>query len=170
MINLYIDFDGVLVDTITTSYRLLDEAQVDRNNAEEILKFYQTLNWEEIIEVTPIINDSINRLQRIKDSNRFDISILTHVNSLAEIVEKVKFIRRYFHDITVIPCPKQISKTQMVHAKDAILIDDYAGNLEEWQKAGGIGIKFSTTLNDRGYRCIDKIDQILEMDFSDVVE
>lgn len=166
MINLYIDFDGVLMDTITTSYRLLDEAQIDRNNAEEILKFYQTLNWEEVIEVTPIINDSINRLQRIKDSNRFDISILTHVNSLAEIIEKVKFIRRYFHDITVIPCPKQISKTQMVHAKDAILIDDYAGNLVEWQEAGGISIKFSPTLNDRGFRCIDKIDQILEMDFS----
>lgn len=116
--------------------------------------------------MTPIINDSINRLQRIKDSNRFDISILTHVNSLAEIIEKVKFIRRYFHDITVIPCPKQISKTQMVHAKDAILIDDYAGNLVEWQEAGGISIKFSPTLNDRGFRCIDKIDQILEMDFS----
>lgn len=166
MINLYIDFDGVLMDTITTSYRLLDEAQIDRNNPEEILKFYQTLNWEEVIEVTPIINDSINRLQRIKDSNRFDISILTHVNSLAEIIEKVKFIRRYFHDITVIACPKQISKTKMVHAKDAILIDDYAGNLAEWQEAGGISIKFSPTLNDRGFRCIDKIDQILEMDFS----
>lgn len=164
MKNLYIDFDGVLMDTITTSYRLLDEAKVDRNNSEEILKFYQTLNWEEVIEITPILNDSINRLRNIKKSNRFNISILTHVNSLAEIVEKVKFIRKYFHDITVIACPKQISKTQIVHAKDAILIDDWHINLKEWKEAGGIPIKFSPTLNDRGYICVDKIDDILNID------
>lgn len=164
MKNLYIDFDGVLMDTITTSYRLLDEAEVDRNNPDEILKFYQTLNWEEVIEITPILNDSINRLRNIKKSNRFNISILTHVNSLAEIVEKVKFIRKYFHDITVIACPKQLSKTQIVHAKDAILIDDWHVNLQEWKEAGGIPVKFSTTLNDRGYICVDKIDDILNID------
>lgn len=165
MKNLYIDFDGVLMDTITTSYRLLDESEIDKNNPDEILKFYQTLNWEEIIEVTPILNDSINRLKNIKDSNRFDVSILTHVNSTAEIVEKVKFIRKYFHDITVIACPKQISKTMMVHAKDAILIDDYTENLVEWKNAGGIGIKFSTVYKDRGFKCISHIDEILKMNF-----
>lgn len=163
MKNLYIDFDGVLMDTITTSYRLLDEQQINRNNYDDVLKFYQTLNWEEVIEVTPILNDSINRLKRIKESNRFNVSILTHVNSLPEIIEKVKFIRKYFHDITVIACPKQISKTQMVHAKDAILIDDWHKNLEEWEAAGGIGILFSPELKDKGFPCIDKIDQILEM-------
>lgn len=165
MKNLYIDFDGVLMDTITTSYRLLDEAKVDRNNTDEILEFYQTLNWEEVIEITPILNDSINRLRNIKNSNRFNISILTHVNSLAEIVEKVKFIRKYFHDITVIACPKQLSKTQIVHAKDAILIDDYTENLNEWKAAGGIGIKFSTVYKDRGFQCVSHIDEILNMEF-----
>lgn len=165
MKNLYIDFDGVLMDTITTSYRLLDEATIDKNNPEELLKFYQTLNWEEIIEVTPILNDSINRLRKIKASNRFNISILTHVNSIDEIIEKVKFIRKYFHDITVIACPKQISKTKMVHAKDAILIDDYTGNLKEWTEAGGIGIKFSTIYKDRGFKCIMHIDEVLDMEF-----
>ena len=165
MKNLYIDFDGVLMDTITTSYRLLDESTIDKNNPEEVLKFYQTLNWEEIIEVTPILNDSINRLRKIKASNRFNISILTHVNSIDEIIEKVKFIRKYFHDITVIACPKQISKTKMVHAKDAILIDDYTGNLKEWTEAGGIGIKFSTINKDRGFKCIMHIDEILDMEF-----
>lgn len=164
MKNLYIDFDGVLMDTVTTSYRLLDEQKVDRTNDEEMLKFYETLNWEEVIEVTPILNDSINRLRKIKDSKRFNISILTHVNSLQEIIEKVKFIRKYFHDITVIACPKQISKTQMVHVKDAILIDDWHVNLEEWEKAGGIGIHFSSTYKNKGFVCIDKIDQVLDME------
>ena len=55
MRELYIDFDGVLMDTITTSYRLLDEQQVDLDNYDEVLKFYQTLNWEQVIEITPIL-------------------------------------------------------------------------------------------------------------------
>lgn len=165
MKNLYIDFDGVLMDTMTTSYRMMDESQIDKNDREAILEFYRTLNWEEIIEISTILNDSINRLQKIKDSKKFDISILTHINSLEEIIEKVKFIRTYFHDITIIACPKQISKTKMVDANDSILIDDYAENLKEWEEAGGFGVKFSPTMNDRGYKCIDHIDQILDLEF-----
>ena len=164
MKNLYIDFDGVLVDTITTSYRLLDEKNIDRNNVEEVRSFYQALNWEEMIEVTPIINDSMVRLKRIVDSKRFNVSILTHVLSLDEACEKIKFIRKYYDDITVIPCPRTIRKDQIVHAKDAILIDDYSGNLNAWKKAGGIPIRFSTTLEDKGFLCVDKIDQILDFD------
>lgn len=36
--------------------------------------------------------------------------------------------------MTVIICPKEISKTKMVHTEGAILVDDYAGNLREWEK------------------------------------
>lgn len=165
MRNLYIDFDGVLVDTITTTYQLLDESQINKKDAQEVRKFYQTLNWEEVIGKTPLINDSMKGLERIIESQRFNISILTHVVSISEAVEKIKFIRKYFHGITIIPCPKDIRKDEIVHAKDAILIDDYAGNLRLWEQAGGIGVRFSTKLNDKGFLCIDKIDQILEIEF-----
>ena len=39
--------------------------------------------------------------------------------------------------------PKEISKTLVVHSKDAILVDDYSGNLREWEKNGGISVRFS---------------------------
>ena len=52
----------------------------------------------------------------------------------------------------------------MVHTKGAILIDDYSGNLREWENEGGIGIRFSTKLNGKGFRVIDKLDQILDME------
>lgn len=163
MRELYIDFDGVLMDTITTSYRLLDEQQVDLDNYDEVLKFYQTLNWEQVIEITPILYDSMDRLKSMKESNRFNISVLTHVNSVPEIVEKVKFIRKYFDDITIIACPKELSKTKMVHAKDAILIDDYSENLREWKAAGGIPVKFSPTKKTTEFLCVDRIDQVLDI-------
>ena len=48
--------------------------------------------------------------------------------------------------------------------KNAILIDDYAGNLEEWKNNGGMGVKFSTELKGKGFPVINRLDQILELD------
>lgn len=166
MKNLYIDFDGVILDTINVMYDLMDELNIDRNNYEEAHHFFETADWKTILNETPQINDSISCIQKILESNLFDVAILTHVNSLNEIVEKVKFIRRYLGSITIIPVPKSISKTKMVHAKDAILVDDYSGNLREWEAAGGIGVRFNLRLNGKGFKAINKLDQLLEMDFS----
>lgn len=164
MRNLYIDFDGVIMDTITTMYRIMDEVNVDKNDPVASRHFYETLDWGNILSITPEINDGIACIQKILDANIFDTAILTHVNSLDEIVEKVKFIRKYFGNITIIPVPKKISKTKMVHAEDAILVDDYSGNLREWEAAGGIGVRFSLKLNGKGFRVIDRLDQLLEID------
>lgn len=164
MKNLYIDFDGVILDTINVMYDLMDELEIDRTNYEESLKFFQNVDWRTILNETPQINESISCIQKLIESNLFDIAILTHVNSLNEIVEKVKFIRKYLGNITIIPVPKAISKTKMVHAKDAILVDDYSGNLREWEEAGGIGIRFNLRLNGKGFKVINKLDQLLEMD------
>ena len=98
-----------------------------------------------------------------KESNLFDIAILTHVNSLDEAIEKVKFIRKHTIDLTIIPVPKAISKTKMVHTEGAILIDDYTSNLTEWEASGGIGIRFNRSLNGKGFKVIDRLDKILEM-------
>ena len=143
MKNLYIDFDGVILDTIEVTYKLMDELKIDKKNREEVEKFYINLDWKNLLSITPEINDSIKCIQNLIEADIFDISILTHVNSLSEIIEKVHFIRKFLPSITIIPVPKAISKTKMVHAEDAILIDDYVSNLNEWQEAGGIGILFS---------------------------
>ena len=64
----------------------------------------------------------------------------------------------------IIPVPKKISKTKMVHTKGAILIDDYSGNLMEWEDEGGIGIRFSSTLDSKGFKVIDRLDKILDIE------
>ncbi|MDD2435093.1 MAG: hypothetical protein PHO63_02440 [Bacilli bacterium] len=163
MINLYIDFDGVILDTINTTKDLISGLNLD--SEVQIRKFYAELDWVKLLETTPIINDGIECIQKIIDSNRFEVAILTHINSLNEAIEKVKYIRRYFDDITIIPVPKAISKTKMVHTKGAILIDDYPMNLSEWLKEGGIGVLFSPQLKQKGYPVINRLDQILDMKF-----
>lgn len=102
-------------------------------------------------------------INKLIASELFDVNILTHCNSIKEGADKVRYIRRHFKDITVIICPKEISKTKMVHTENAILVDDYAGNLREWESEGGIPVRFSTKLNGKGYRVIDKLDALIEM-------
>lgn len=162
MKNLYIDFDGVILDTITYLYR--DFKEICKNYTEEEIKdFYVNYHWENVIKDDFIINDSINCIKKIIESNKFNLAILTHVNSIKEAVLKINYLRKYFKDITIIPCPKEISKTKMIHTKDAILIDDYSGNLREWKKEGGIPIKFSLGVEPNEFIVIKKLDEIIDL-------
>jgi len=160
--NLYIDFDGVILDTITPTYEEIKKLGIELGS-DDVTAFFKNYDWKKIIKDKYILNDSIHCIQKIIESDRFNIAILTHINSLEEAIIKIKYIRKYFKDITIIPCPKAISKTKMIHTKDAILVDDYANNLREWQKEGGIGVRFSLKRNGKGFLSIDKLDQILEL-------
>ena len=166
MRNLYIDFDGVIMDTVDISYQELIDLGLDHKNPDhqqQIREFYVNLNWDILLNrKSKIINNAFEGIQKIIDSGRFNVSILTHSNSLHEQVEKVKFIRQHLDHITIIPVPKEISKTKMVNPENAILIDDYSGNLREWEAAGGIGIKFSLKLSSTGFIVIDNLTQILD--------
>ncbi len=167
MRNLYIDFDGVIMNTIEISYAELKKIGLDDKDPKDqkaVRKYYADIDWNILLnEKASIINDAIGCIQKILDSELYKVTILSHVISLQEAVEKVKYIRKYFRDITVIPVPREISKTEMVHTEGDILVDDYVGNLQEWKDAGGIGIKFSTKLNGKGFVVIDKLDQLLDM-------
>ncbi|MFA5603678.1 MAG: hypothetical protein WDA12_02335 [Bacilli bacterium] len=168
MINLYIDFDGVILDTITVTTELMEEQKIDLEDRPTVQKFFSELDWNHLLSTTPEINDSLSCIQRIIDTKLFNVAILTHINSLNEAVEKVNFIRKYFKDITVIPVPKVISKTQMVQTEGSILVDDYAGNLREWETEHGIAVRFSTKRNGKGFLVVDRLDQIIDM-FSDTI-
>ncbi len=169
MINLYIDFDGVILDTINVTMELMNEQNIDIKDVKKVSEFYTTLDWQYVLSITPEINDSLSSIQKLLDTKLFDISILTHVNSLNEAIQKVHYIRKFFRDITVIPVPKVISKTKMVQTAGSILVDDYAGNLREWESEHGIAIRFSPKLNGKGFLVINRLDQIIDI-FSEKTE
>ena len=169
MINLYIDFDGVILDTINVTMELMNQQNIDIKDVGKVRKFYTTLDWQHVLSITPEINDSLSSIQKLLDTKLFNISILTHVNSLNEAIQKVHYIRKFFKDITVIPVPKVISKTKMVQTAGSILVDDYAGNLREWESEHGIAIRFSPKLNGKGFLVINRLDQIIDI-FSEKTE
>ena len=162
MKNLYIDFDGVILDTMTILYDKKTYIGKDKP-FEEQEKYFTNYPWENIVKDENILCDSINSIKKIIESNKFNLSILTHVNSMKEAVLKINYLRKYFDDITIIPCPKKISKTKMVHTKDSILVDDFSGNLREWKSEGGIGVKFSVKEENDEFPVIKNLTELIDM-------
>ena len=141
MKDLYIDFDGVIYNSIDVSYKMAEE--------ENINKDYESY--------------AFNCIQKIIDSSKFNVFILTHVVSLKEAELKVELVRKHIKNITIIPVPKRLSKAEIVNVKNAILVDDYPENLREWKKAGGIGVRFDLDMDGKGFPVIDKLDELIEM-------
>ncbi len=164
MKNLYIDFDGVIMNTIEITYEDMNKKNINQANQIEVRNYYKNIDWQDLLKRSHVINDGINCIKLLIESDKYEVSILTHINSLHEAVEKIKYIRKYFKDITIIPVPRELSKTDMVHVEGSILIDDYAGNLSEWKEKGGIAIRFSEKLHGKGFTVIDKLDQIFDIE------
>lgn len=165
MKNLYIDFDGVILDTITPVYNLAKKLNLDvKKETDKIGLLYSKLDWEELINESSELSDSINAIKKLDESKKFNISILTHINSLREAKAKIEFINKLFDDLTIIPVPKSCSKTMMTKTKDAILVDDYSGNLREWKNSGGIGIKYTKdNEEDKEFKTIHSLDELLNL-------
>lgn len=164
MRRLYIDFDGVVMDTIPALYSMLEKEGVDLNDEDQKRKAFASYDFGLIIKDKNILNDSVNCINKLLESKRFEISFLSHVNSLEEAVVKIRYLRRHFKDdITIIIVPKWVSKTKMVHSEGAILVDDFSGNLREWKEAGGIAVRFSKDLESKGYKVLNRLDALLDM-------
>ena len=51
----------------------------------------------------------------------------------------------------------------MIHTKDAILVDDYAGNLREWAKEDGIPVRFSLKGNGKGFLVVKELKELIDL-------
>ena len=163
-IKLYIDFDGVILDSIDVSYKLIEDNGIELidENYEKIQKFFIEVDWEEIINQSKPINNSIENIKEILSSGLYDTTILTHVNSKKEIKIKQKYLDKVLPGINVIYVNKKDNKCDIVDCKNTILVDDYTRNLELWENKGGIPIKFSTTDKIYPYISINNLKFLLD--------
>lgn len=163
MKQLYIDFDGVILDTMAKTYEELDKLGIDKKDFAKVTEFFRNADWKKLIEETEEINDSINEIKKICASKKFNVYILTHINSTNEMVEKIKYLHKKLPQVTVVSVPKEIPKTEVVNPSAAILIDDFSGNIKEWQKKLGIGIKFVKELEGSDYPEITHLSEVIDM-------
>ena len=166
MKNVDIDGDGGIRDTLPPVYNLAKKLNIDyKTQPEQVGLLFSKIDWEELISESPELSDSTNNIKKLKESKKFNISILTHVNSLKEAAAKIRFINGLFNDLTIIPVPKSCSKTMMTQTKGAILVDDFSGNLKEWQESGGIAVKFVKEIENGKYPEITSLEELLDMKF-----
>lgn len=163
MKQLYIDFDGVILDTMTKSYEELEKQGIDKKDQKRVMQYFREVNWDKLVSETEEINDSINEIRKICDSKKFNVYILTHINSTNEMVAKIKYLHKRLPQVTIVSVPKEVPKTEVVNPSAAILIDDFSGNVKEWQKKLGIGIKFVKQPEGSDFPEISHLSEVIDM-------
>lgn len=165
MQKLYLDCDGVILDTINYMYKVIEQQKIPED---ELEKFYKTFPWEGLIEKAGVLDNSIEKIKEL--TKYFDVEILTHVNSEKEIRAKFKYFTEVLPDVKLNVVPKVIKKGDIVNPKGAILVDDYMPNLEYWEQTGGIPVKFSDNDKECKYIRITDLLELLEIDFTNKVK
>ena len=163
--NLYLDFDGVIVDSIKVTYKMMEEEGIDINDTKRVREFYRNLDWFKLLDEIDEINNAIKNIKKLQKTGMYKLYILTTVNSLEEAEAKIRYIRRFGLHIPVICVPKGIDKSQMVDPRNSILVDDYSGNLYPWERSGGIGVKFTSELKENGFITISNLGELNEPKF-----
>ncbi len=152
----FIDFDGVILDTIPI-YRLA----YSRYHLENENNLFRYLNISDVFSKKREINNSLKYLREAQ--NRLDISILTKVNNDYEARVKKDFLRKNGINVPVITVPQYEMKTNYVKNidKNTILIDDLQTNIDDWVSSGGTGLLLKEK-SIKYYNCIKDLSVILE--------
>ena len=80
-IPLYIDCDGVILDTIAAAKRIARRLGYDPDDFKSLHEFFiHDANWEEIIEEAGIIDNAVETITALYNSGKYDITILTKLS------------------------------------------------------------------------------------------
>ncbi len=143
---IYIDFDGVILDTEEELFREWRK-NPNRHLLPEKTKidYIANADWDSILHNSKPLNNSLHYLSEMDDKS----VILTKIHSLAEGTAKINWIKENGIKQNVTLVPYNVKKSDVVDAKGNILIDDCIKNLDEWEEKGGTGILFDA--NDDNY-------------------
>ena len=120
----------------------MKENDLDNNDVQKLMQGLLKLDWDQLINNSTQINNSIECIKELIDCNLFNVSILTHVTCWQEAKIKLRYFDKLIPGLRVIPVYKPVSKANWITSSNDILIDDFKGNLRKWKAAGGIGVRF----------------------------
>ena len=141
MTDIYVDFDGVILDTWEVFYnKYCLKYQTSILEEEKVKDIMVNSDWDEVLKKSAIINNSIINIAKL--SKKYNIIILTKVNCLNEKECKLKYLKTIgINNIVFVEYEQQ--KSSVVNPFGKVLIDDNIHNLDDWSNNGGIGLFFN---------------------------
>lgn len=139
--NLYVDFDGIIADSwpiIVKKY--YNHYLTDNIEEKKLRELFKICDWNEILKECKKNRNNIKTLKKIE---KYNVTILTKINSLSEKRAKEKFLKDNNIKIKIKTVNIDSKKTDIAKAENNILIDDEIKNLKDWKECGGIGILYS---------------------------
>lgn len=139
--KLYVDFDGIIADSwpvIVKKY--YNHYSTDNIEEKKLRELFKICDWNEILKEC---KKNINNIKTLKKVEKYNVTILTKINSLSEKRAKEKFLIDNNIKIKIKTVSIDSKKTDIVKAENNILIDDEIKNLKDWKQCGGIGILYS---------------------------
>ena len=135
--KVYVDFDGVLLDTDS----VIDK-EFDGNG--ERREFVKNYDWFKLMRDDLIINNALDYI----NNSKYEVSLLSKISSMCEGQAKIKYLRSKGVNIDINLVPTLINKCDVVSAYGNVLIDDKIVNLDSWSNSGGISIYFNKDSKD----------------------
>ena len=130
--KVYVDFDGVLLDTDS----VIDS---EFDGVGERREFVKNYDWFKLMRDDLIIKDAF----RYINNSIYSVNLLSKISSMCEGQAKIKYLRAKKVNIDINLVPTLINKCDVVNAKGNVLIDDKLVNLDSWSEKGGISIFFN---------------------------
>lgn len=147
-INLYVDCDGTIIDTMTVGFEMCRQRGIINDEELRNRFFQREADFYEFFRRGKVLADAIDNINLLNSTGLFDISILTASSpySLTERPCKVDYFtsklpsnKLIFSDVSK---KEKKCETKGVKAVHGILIDDSVKHVNEWNKAGGLGLLF----------------------------
>ena len=135
--KVYVDFDGVLLDTDSVI-----DMEFDGNG--ERREFVKNYDWFKLMRDDLIINNALDYI----NNSKYEVSLLSKISSMCEGQAKIKYLRNKGVKIDINLVPTLINKCDVVNAYGNVLIDDKIVNLDSWSNSGGISIYFNKNSKD----------------------
>lgn len=196
-IDLYIDCDGVILDTLRAARRIAKRLGYDPDDFNSLHEYFiHDVNWKDIIEEAGVIGNAVEAINGLVASGRYDVVIFTKLSRhfLAKYtsgpdeevdyrydidtqvplcydekneIYKLFILRKLFPNIPILITDIKHDKSDIVDAENAILIDDALRNFRKWRECNENAVGILFSRESRENYCYDYREDALYNPISD---
>ena len=136
MKELYIDFDGVILD----SQERFKQIMLDNTNLEDWINYLSSIEWYNFLRECKEIDESLTTIEKLQKYRNLK-GIITRIHTFNEGIEKANFLRENNIEIPIFyVLPEQSKSSVVVPNKNRVLVDDDIKNCFDWETNGGVAL------------------------------